>query len=128
MQEIYRPNKLYLGKKIEEFAAKYLINHHLQILEKNFRCKFGEIDLICRDNIEDTIIFVEVRYRRSRSFGEAADSINHAKRNKLINTANYYLITKYFDYAINYRFDIITVQGPLEKMQIDWFKNELLQE
>ena len=113
-------NKQSIGKQIEEIAALYLIQHNLKILTKNFRCKFGEIDLICQNLAENQIIFVEVRYRRSVFFGEPVESVNKKKQKKLIKTAHYYLNKHFYELPINYRFDIISCKGPRDLIKIDW--------
>ena len=109
-----------IGKQIEKLAAVYLQNKHLQLLERNFRSKFGEIDLIFKDPLQDQIVFVEVRYRKSILFGEVASTVNKSKQNKLIKTAHCYLNNKFHELPINCRFDIISCQGPLDRIKIDW--------
>jgi putative endonuclease len=77
------------GKDAEARAAKYLEDHGLRIIERNYRSRFGEIDLIARDGA--TLVFVEVRARSSNTFGGAAASITASKRAKLVRTALQYL-------------------------------------
>lgn len=113
-------NKKLIGQHIEHMAAIYLTKQNLKILHKNFKCKFGEIDLICKDEKEDQIIFVEVRYRKSVKFGEPASSVQKPKQIKLIKTAYYYLNKYFYELPMNYRFDIISCKGPLNLIKIDW--------
>lgn len=115
-------NKITIGKQIENLAAIYLQNNNLQLLEKNFRSKFGEIDLILQDPIENQIVFVEVRYRKSIFFGEAVNSVTKLKQNKLIKTAHCYLNKNFHELPISYRFDIISCQGELDRIKIDWIR------
>jgi putative endonuclease len=70
-------------------AADFLIGRGLVLLERNFRCRRGEIDLIARDG--ETLVFVEVRLRTRRDFGGAAASITAAKRARLAAAALFYL-------------------------------------
>lgn len=77
------------GKDAEERAARYLEAQGLSIIERNFRSRYGEIDLIARDG--KTLVFVEVRARSSNAFGGAAASITATKRDKLTRTALLYL-------------------------------------
>jgi len=77
------------GPQAEQAAAAYLIRHGLVLVEKNYRCRFGEIDLIMRAGA--TLVFVEVRSRRSPVFGGAAASIDIHKQHKLIAAAQHYL-------------------------------------
>jgi len=113
-------NRIEIGKQLENLAAIYLQNKNLKLLERNFRSKFGEIDLIFQDSIQEQIVFVEVRYRKSISFGEAANTVNKSKQNKLIKTAHCYLNYKFRELPINCRFDVISCQGPLDRIKIDW--------
>lgn len=77
------------GKDAEARAAKYLESRGLTIVARNFRGRYGEIDLIARDGA--TLVFVEVRARASNAFGGAAASITASKREKLTRTALQYL-------------------------------------
>jgi putative endonuclease len=77
------------GKDAEARAAKFLESQGLNIVARNYRSRFGEIDLIARDGA--TLVFVEVRARGSKAFGGAAASITASKREKLVRTALQYL-------------------------------------
>jgi putative endonuclease len=78
-----------IGNQAEQIAADYLKQQGLKLLETNYRCRFGEIDLIMRDN--KTLVFVEVRLRSNAMFGGAVYSINSSKQKKLIITAEHFL-------------------------------------
>lgn len=77
------------GQQAEQFACRYLESQGLRLVLRNYRCRLGEIDLIMEDR--KSLVFVEVRYRRSGSFGSAAESVTSAKQRRLIGTAQYYL-------------------------------------
>ncbi|MGH8799565.1 MAG: YraN family protein [Casimicrobiaceae bacterium] len=77
------------GAAAEALAAEFLQVCGLAIVERNYRCRGGEIDLIARDG--DTLVFVEVRLRSSAAFGGAAASITAAKRRRLALAAAHYL-------------------------------------
>ena len=62
------------GKKAEDVACSFLQRNGLSLVERNYHCRYGEIDLIMHD--DDTLVFVEVRYRNSNKFGDAAESID----------------------------------------------------
>jgi len=79
------------GKDAEARAATFLESQGLHIVTRNYRSRFGEIDLIARDGA--TLVFVEVRARGSNAFGGAAASITASKREKLVRTALHYLAT-----------------------------------
>ncbi|RUM93894.1 MAG: YraN family protein [Thiothrix sp.] len=104
-----------LGNKAEQRALKYLLKQGLKHLESNFRSRYGEIDLILQD--QETLVFVEVRYRKRQEYGGAASSVDRHKQRKLIKTGLTYL-QKHSPEAIC-RFDIVAIQdkGPLEWIQ-----------
>ncbi len=104
------------GQQAEAIACRYLQANGLKLVEKNYRCRFGEIDLIMRDGQD--LVFVEVRYRRTRAFGGAAASVDQTKRSKLITTATHYLQAK--DSRRNARFDIIAIEAG---DAIEWIPN-----
>lgn len=109
-----------IGIQIENLAAIYLQNNNLQLLTRNFRSKFGEIDLICNDPEQKQIVFVEVKYRKSSLFGEGVDCITISKQQKLIKTAHHYLNNSFSDLPINCRFDVISCSGSLDRIKVDW--------
>ena len=104
----------------EETALNYLINQGLREVRKNYRTRFGEIDLIMKDG--EIIVFIEVRYRSNTKFLEPVDSINKTKVKKIIRTSQHY-IQKFEDEQNLYRFDIIALTGNLDLPDIDWIKN-----
>ena len=105
------------GALAEEAAAEFLKGRGLRLLERNYSCRFGEIDLIMRDG--HTLVFVEVRYRRNRSFGGAIESITVAKREKLLRTARHYMAaTRGFPAC---RFDAVLLNG--DTQEIEWIEN-----
>lgn len=77
------------GALAEQIAAQHLQRLGLTLLESNYRCRFGEIDLILRDG--DTLVFAEVRLRRNARYGGAAASIDARKQHKIILAAQHYL-------------------------------------
>lgn len=95
------------GKKAEDAAASLLLSKGMTIVEKNFRAKVGEIDLVARDRGE--IVFVEVRSRASAAFGGAAASVGGAKRRKLIKAAQVWLQAR--AYGGPCRFDVVAIDA-----------------
>lgn len=90
-------------------AVNYLENNGFQILERNFHCKMGEIDIIAfKDNI---IRFIEVKYRGSDAYGFAIQSISPRKQQRIYNTAQFYLMKNKTYEQHEYSFDVITIQG-----------------
>ena len=96
------------GGDAEEAAARFLASHGLAILDRNFRTRFGEIDLVARDGA--TLVFVEVRLRRaSERFGGAAASVDSRKRGRIVAAARQYLQRLGREPAC--RFDVVTLDG-----------------
>lgn len=108
---------LIAGSSAEELAAVYLQMQHLKLLEKNFRCPYGEIDLIMQDG--RTLVFVEVRMRSSTSFGGAAMSITPSKQEKLKRSAESYLQIHGQQAC---RFDVVLMQT-INVNAVEWLKN-----
>ncbi|MFO1258421.1 MAG: YraN family protein [Gammaproteobacteria bacterium] len=109
-----------IGQQVEDFAAQYLSQQGIQILEKNFQCKAGEIDIVGR--MANILVFVEVRYRRSREFGHPLETVTRAKQIKLIRTAQYYL-QRFRNHPPDCRFDVISAIGSISQLDWEWIPN-----
>jgi putative endonuclease len=105
------------GARAEALAAAFLERSGLAVLERNFRVRGGEIDLVCRD--ARTLVFVEVRLRRNGEFGGAAASITAGKRRRLILAARHYLARQP---DADCRFDCVLMDA-LNESAIEWIKN-----
>ncbi|MCM2289848.1 MAG: YraN family protein [Sulfuritalea sp.] len=105
------------GAAAEQLAADYLQGQGLQLIERNFRVRGGEIDLVCRDG--RTTVFVEVRLRSGSGFGGAAASITAAKQARLILAARHWLLRHG---ETPCRFDCILLDG-LESKNIEWLRD-----
>jgi putative endonuclease len=103
------------GARAEALAATFLEARGLAIVARNYRTRRGEIDLIARDR--GTLVFVEVRQRRSAAFGGAAASITAGKRTRLIAAAQAYLATLPHEPAC--RFDAVLIDGATTP-RIEW--------
>lgn len=106
------------GVDAEALAGRFLEARGLTIVARNFRVRRGEIDLIARDG--DTLVFVEVRLRRSARFGGAAESITPAKRARLVAAAQVYLLGQRGDPPC--RFDAVLLDG-MDPARVDWRRN-----
>lgn len=102
------------GAAAEELAAVFLEGQGLRIVERNYRCRFGEIDLVARSGA--VLVFIEVRARKSEAFGGAAGSITTAKRRRLVAAARHYLAKHRVSRAC--RFDVVLFRG--REQQIEW--------
>ena len=105
------------GKDAEARAARYLEARGLHIVERNYRSRYGEIDLIARDGVP--LVFVEVRARSSNAFGGAAASITAAKRQKLTRTALHYLAGA--GRTPRCRFDAVLLAG--DDGPVEWIRD-----
>jgi putative endonuclease len=102
------------GSIAEDIAARFLTERKLKIIERNYRIRGGEIDLICRDG--EAVVFVEVRLRRSSDYGGAAASITPAKQARLIRAAQHWLARHG---EVPCRFDCVLMDGN----NIEWLRN-----
>ncbi len=102
-----------IGKCFEALAKSFLIQQHLTFIQANSHCRFGEIDLIMLD--DQTLCFVEVRYRSKPSFSSALASIDNKKYSKLEKSAQYWL-QQHPQYKQHFcRFDCIGIEPMLDK-------------
>lgn len=106
------------GARAEQLAAKFLQQRGLKLLQQNYRCRFGEIDMILQDG--DTLVFAEVRLRSRGDFGGAAASIGAAKQGKLVRAAQHYLAT--LARIPPCRFDAVLLQA-LDDPGIEWVRD-----
>jgi putative endonuclease len=102
------------GREAEAAAAVYLEGCGQRVVERNFRVRGGEIDLICRDG--KTLVFVEVRQRSRSDFGGAAASITASKQRRIVLAAQHYLLGKP---ACDCRFDCVLIEGG----KLEWIRN-----
>ena len=98
----------------------------LELLQRNFYSRFGEIDLVMKD--ENTIVFIEVKYRKNHHHGSGAEAVTFHKQNKISRTAAWYLVKNPNRAEQFCRFDIISIgpmsNEPKKKDQgIDWIQN-----
>lgn len=96
-----------VGARGERLAADYLESRGYKILERNFRCREGEIDIVARQG--ECLVFVEVRTRKSRDFGTPEESVTFSKREKLVSLADAYIQTC-DDPPPSWRIDVVAVE------------------
>lgn len=106
------------GDDAEALAEGYLKERGLTPVTRNYRSRFGEIDLIMREG--DVLVFVEVRFRASNDFGGAVESIHVAKQRRLIATAEHYLAS--LKHLPACRFDAILV-NKMDHSHVEWIRN-----
>ncbi|WP_418790060.1 YraN family protein [Phosphitispora sp. TUW77] len=112
-------NKRAIGAIGEDIATQMLNEQGYIILERNFRCRYGEIDVIAR--IGDTLVFVEVKTRRNKHCGTPEESVDYRKQSKLRLLAKYYMYINQ-NYSQKIRFDVYAVRldktNMLESVQV----------
>lgn len=102
-----------LGQYYEDLALKYLLNQGLTFLERNYRCKWGELDLLMEQ--QGVLVVVEVRYRKNTRYGSALESITATKQARVLAATKHYLMNKKINQPI--RFDVLAITGGSEP---DW--------
>jgi putative endonuclease len=99
-------NRKEIGRKNEKLAQNFLKDNGYEIIQTNFQCKFGEIDIICKEN--NNLVFVEVRSKSYDYFGTPEETVEYQKQQKIIKTANYFIEKSKIDYE-EVRFDVISI-------------------
>ena len=94
-----------IGKMGEDIACKYLLENNYTIVLRNYKKRFGEIDIIATN--EDFLVFVEVKTRKNSNYGYASEFVDIKKQRKIIKTASEYLMD--CEYDLQPRFDVIEV-------------------
>ena len=112
-------NKRAVGSVYEEKAAKYLESLGYQILERNYRCRTGEIDLIARD--KGYLVFVEVKFRQDGRAGYGYEAVNWRKQQRIIRAARWYLMEKRMN-EYHCRFDVVSFLGEEVRLIQDAFQ------
>jgi putative endonuclease len=109
-----------IGNAGEEAAIHYLLQQGYRILERNYRCRFGEIDLIARDG--KTLAFIEVKTRRSQRFGPAASAVTFEKQRHLIKASQVYMTQtrKAYEFC---RFDVVAIEMDALGLHIELIKD-----
>lgn len=103
-----------IGAFYEESACEYLKEQGITIIERNFRCHQGEVDIIGRD--KNCVIFFEVKYRRSEEFG-ALNAVSRTKQKKICRCADYYIMIH--PWICQIRYDVIGITDT----RIEWVEN-----
>ena len=109
------------GQQAEQLAANYLSKQGLKVIDRNFHCRFGEIDLIALDS--KSLVFIEVRYRKNEKIMSVFETIDKHKCRKLVTTSEYYLNKNRKYHFMTCRYDVIGITGELNAPSIEWIKN-----
>lgn len=111
-----------LGKLGEDIISNYIIRLGYKILERNFECNQGEIDIIALDNRE--LVFIEVKTRTGTNYGEASESITKYKKRHLLNSIKYYLYKRNLENEF-IRIDVAEVYVKGENIKINYIKKAI---
>lgn len=115
MKEAY--NKRKLGAEIEQFITQYLTEQGFCILETNYRCRQGEIDIIAKD--DTYYVFIEVKYRKSTAYGLPQEAVGYSKQRRICKVAQFYLYEKHLPETTPVRFDVAAVLND----KVSYFKD-----
>ncbi len=110
-------NKRKTGDEWERRACEYLEQQGLVILQRNFRCRQGEIDIVAKD--KNTYVFVEVKYRANLNQGQPAEAVTIAKQRTISRVADYYRMKKQMGEEVPIRFDVVGILN----QEIVWYRN-----
>ncbi len=110
-----------IGQQAEHLACQHLQEHGLTLIDRNFQCRVGEIDLVMQDN--DTLVFIEVRSRSTKDAYDPIESIGFRKQQRLTRAALYYLQKKHSLNTFPCRFDVIGITYTTEKPLIQWIQH-----
>jgi putative endonuclease len=117
MEKNYRKEA---GDRGEELALRHLQAAGLKLLQRNYRCRGGEIDLVMREGA--VLVLVEVRYRRDSHFGGAAASVSGLKQQRLLRAAQHLLQNNRAYRQQPARFDLVAIEGG-SGTQLNWIKD-----
>ena len=118
-----------IGSKTEASALAYLSRQGLRLIQKNYLCHHGEIDLIMKD--QHGIVFIEVRYRKNNNYGSGAETVDYRKQKKICKTALHFLQNNHKLARQDIRFDIVSLSNKNgnnssnkhDQLDIDWIEN-----
>ena len=111
-------NKRLIGSKEETRAVRFLMDNDCRILQRNFRCSAGEIDVIFLDK-DDTVCFGEVKYRENEKTGFPEEAVDNNKQRIICRVSDHFRAKNNMDESMSYRFDVLAVSPS----DIKWIKN-----
>lgn len=109
------------GTHWEKIAEAFLRKQGLRLIERNFSCRFGEIDLVMEDR--DTVVFIEVKYRGNRSHGSGANAVDFHKQGRISRTAAFFLRMNPARAEQFCRFDVVSIDPDSDDQEISWIQN-----
>jgi putative endonuclease len=112
-----------VGRRGEDLAARHLETHGLRLLERNYRCRGGEIDLVMLDG--ESLVLVEVRLRSSAAHGGAAASVGPHKQRRFVRAARHLLLTRPAYRELRARFDVVALDRDASggELRVTWIRD-----
>lgn len=110
-------NKRTVGNDSEDIVVRYLEKNGINVIDRNYYTKHGEIDIIGTDG--EYLVFFEVKYRKSGVYGDPLEAVTYSKQRRIISSAKVYLYMNHYPESTYVRFDCIGVLGE----KINWIKN-----
>ena len=107
-------------------AVALLKREGYRILERNYRCPFGEVDIVACDG--KTLVFVEVKTRRGAGYGHPSEAVTHGKRRRLRKIARYFLQHRGVDEGVPVRFDVVALMLSRDKAEIELIRDAFTEE
>lgn len=115
-----RQNNRQIGDKKEKFVCEWLETQGYRIVERNFRCRSGEIDIVAREGAY--LVFIEVKYRRGAECGDPSEAVDRRKQQTISRVALFYLLRHGYAENTPVRFDVVSVSGGSD-MEVHLFRN-----
>ena len=110
-------NKRSIGSSYEDRACEHIRSQGVNIIERNYSVKYGEIDIIGQDGAD--LVFFEVKFRSSSDKGYASEAVNPRKQYKICRVSDFYIMTEHVPPDTQIRYDVIAIDGE----NIEWIKN-----
>lgn len=117
-------SKQIIGKLGENVACEFLKGNGYILIEKNFRCRQGEIDIILKDTVKGDLVFVEVKTRTNSLYGYPVEAVNNYKQKHIYNSAKYYIYKNRIE-NIPIRFDVIEIVIKNNKFSMNHIKQAI---
>ena len=114
-------NKRKMGEDIEFLVCEYLRSNGAGIIEKNYRCRQGEVDIIARDG--RYLCFIEVKFRKDDRYGEPQEAVTVSRQKHICNVSKFYLYSKYKSLDLPVRYDVVAVFPSDNIYTVKWIKN-----
>ena len=114
-------NKRNIGSWYEQLACRYIKENGASILNRNYRLKNGEIDIIAKD--DNYLCFIEVKYRKDQKYGGPEAAVSFHKQKQICHVSRYYVYSKGYSEFTPIRYDVIAVSGEDGNSSIKWIKN-----